>query len=185
MVQPWQMDSLQKTHSFLLIVVDLYEVLPVSCESDVETFDTIVDVDFEFESEDGVISQDAVDALVQSFLLSYNSLQDRYCDPFFREVAAAEVVNQTIVPTRRHRSLQTRKPRSIVIKVKISFVGTCRGCGTRTRLFVVRCLCVRASFDTCCLVCLLTCFVLHSERCREAKAQTSRPEHVSKRKDFY
>jgi Fe-S cluster biogenesis protein NfuA len=121
-----------------LIVVDLYQVLPVPCNLQVETFGTTVEVDFEFESVDGIISQGDRDALIQRFLLSYNALQGRYCDPYFREVATAQIVDQKVTPTIRNRSLRIRQRAKFKVTIRIAVVGTCRGCGTNGQLFQVR-----------------------------------------------
>ena len=74
----------------------IVEVGPVPCNPDVETFETTVEVEFEFESEDGSIPQEDADSIAAAFLLSYNSLQARNCDPYFRELASAEIVDQAV-----------------------------------------------------------------------------------------
>ncbi|KAI2501525.1 hypothetical protein MHU86_12970 [Fragilaria crotonensis] len=125
------------SRSTSLTVLDVVEIIPIPCDPDVETFETSVDVDYEFESEDGTIPQEAVAAFVANFLLSYNSLQARYCDPYFREVASAEIANQTVVPTRRDRSLQVKTATKFTATVRVNVLGTCRGCkGTTRKLFV-------------------------------------------------
>ena len=121
-----------------LIVVDLYEVLSVSCDAQVDTFETVVEVDFEFESEDGTISQAATATFIETFLQSYNSLQARYCDPLFREAEAADVVDQQVTRSRRDRSLQVRATSKYKITFRLSVVGKCRGCPPKSTLFLVR-----------------------------------------------
>ncbi len=127
------------SRSTSLQVEDVVEIFPIPCNPDVETFETFVDIEYEFESEDGTVPQEAAAAFVANFLLSYNSLQARYCDPYFREVASAEIADQAVVRSRRDRSLQIRKAASkFTVTIRVNVVGTCRGCSGSTRkLFVV------------------------------------------------
>jgi hypothetical protein len=150
-----------------LKVEDIVEIMPISCNPDVETFETFVDVIYEFESEDGTVPQEDAAAFVANFLLSYNSLQARYCDPYFREVASAEIADQNAIRTRRDRSLQTKKASTkFTVTIRVAVVGTCRGCtGTKRKLFVVRCLLPFVRFRLGCgsAIVMLTSFV--AERC--------------------
>jgi hypothetical protein len=71
-----------------LSVEDVIEIEDVQCSADVNNFDTVINV--EFLTEDSVISDKIATTLKENLIRSYNSLSERFCDPFFRYLETAD-----------------------------------------------------------------------------------------------
>ena len=138
-----------------LTVEDAIEIEDVDCDPNVENFQTSVDLEFYSDSQDGVINNTIANTLAASFIRSYNSLAERFCDPLFRYVETAEVVNNTATPAGRDRALLITpntffnfnftysEPNpvlsnfSFVFSFNFFFAGVCRGCPGGADLFGV------------------------------------------------
>jgi hypothetical protein len=70
----------------IFLVEDVIEVEKVQCNPNIDSFQTVVDVSFDSDSDDGVITPELANTLTQTFIRSYNTLAERFCDPYFREV---------------------------------------------------------------------------------------------------
>ena len=126
-----------------LSVQDVIEIENVPCDPNVQKFQTSIDLEFQSDSQDGVMTDEIANALAGNFIRSYNSLTERFCDPLFRRVETVEVTNKTATPVRRDRALQTSDRHLIVsqftfvFSFRFYFVGTCRGCPSGANLFEV------------------------------------------------
>jgi hypothetical protein len=120
--------------SFELECWGLVEVKKVTCTPTVQDFHTEVEITVE---SIGPLSQASVNLLKEDFMQSYNMLIQRYCDPYFREIQDAEVSSNASRRVRA-RSLQNKPPIKQVSKYKVVVGGQCRGCPSKSNLFVVR-----------------------------------------------
>ena len=146
-----------------LTVKDVIEIEDVDCDPNVDNFQTNVGVDFYSDSLDGVITNIIANTLAASFVRSYNSLAERFCDPLFRHVETAEVVSNAATPAQGDRTLQgqripifnfnfnsnpivtpnsTSSPPPLLsnftfkFDFRFFFLGSCRGCPKGANLFV-------------------------------------------------
>jgi hypothetical protein len=105
------------------------EVKKVPCFPDQQNFKTEVEVMIKSIA---LLSANAVKMLTEDFLRTYNELMQRYCDPYFREILEAEVVNQVSRKV-RGRSLQLNSQN--VIRKKIT--GVCKSCPINSKIYTV------------------------------------------------
>lgn len=108
-----------------LEVEDIIEVEPVECSSTLNTFNSTVQVTLNATA----LNSTALAAVADEFRASYNTLSQRFCDPFFRTVSSASVVMER----RRTNVVDGRKLSQLI--ATISYSGNCRGCVTDTTLF--------------------------------------------------
>ena len=126
-----------------LSVQDVIEIENVPCDPNVQKFQTSIDLEFQSDSQDGVMTDEIANALAGNFIRSYNSLTERFCDPLFRRVETVEVTNKTATPVRRDRALQTSDRHlrvsqfTFVFSFRFYFIGKCRGCPRGASLFGV------------------------------------------------
>ena len=129
-------------------VQDVVEIEDVSCDPTVNNFETVIYLEINSDSEDGVITENLTNSLADHCKRSYNSLAGRFCDPIFRYIDNVELLNQTAAPisqmaTPAHRALQTTGTPPIVSNFTFVFgfrffwVGSCRGCKKGAKLFGV------------------------------------------------
>jgi hypothetical protein len=113
-----------------LSVEDVIEIEDVACNPDANSFQTVIDVEFLTDSEDGVITDQIATTLKEGFLQSYNSLSERFCDPYFRYLETADIVSQSTTRVNRDRELLS-KPLAkftFIYKAQFSTTGRCKGC---------------------------------------------------------
>lgn len=119
-----------------VMVDDVVEVESVECSPDEGTFSTDVTVTV---SAAGTESDAAMQAGNQ-LRASYNDLANRYCDPFFRSIAAVELegARRVLAETSSSGSESgsptgSRRLFNLVFRFRIT--GLCRGCPNNLRLF--------------------------------------------------
>ncbi len=105
-----------------IAVVDVVELEELPCAGEISEFKTYVAVEFEGNAPS---SADDIIALEQSFVETYNGLNDMQCDPFFRRVRTATIEQESSI----QNSIQ-----KYVVRYVVS--GTCRGCEFGSNLFV-------------------------------------------------
>mmetsp|Transcript_23032 Transcript_23032/g.38068 ORF Transcript_23032/g.38068 Transcript_23032/m.38068 type:complete len:658 (-) Transcript_23032:243-2216(-) len=129
-----------------LSVKDVIEIEQVTCAPMKNNFETTIDLSFGTDSIDNTVPPEILDALSQSFQMSYNSLTERFCDPFFRQVEAIQVLKHGVTPARQLRPTPFFRPSflanftstftfNFVFTFTFFLTGVCRGCPPKSLLF--------------------------------------------------
>jgi hypothetical protein len=94
------------------------DLVPFSCDAGITNFTKLTTVELKFVCEEEAPTTDdpRMIAIAKTFLLTYNSLESRFCDPYFRTLTGAEIV----------RVGNLREGDNLPIEVLTT--GNCRGC---------------------------------------------------------
>jgi hypothetical protein len=115
-------------------VIKILERELIDCSPTLDTFEVTIDMAINVDADDSSTPTDIASKLTDSMIQSYNSLTDRYCDPYFRKLVEVEnLVVTNLVPIRRNRILQ-KKGQSLSVSASVK--GKCRACKGNTILHV-------------------------------------------------
>lgn len=119
---------------------DIIEVKPIECSATVNEFNTTVGIDINSADSEELLDEDDMALLEAEFTSSYNTLTQRFCDPFFRSVTNATVDEQSRERRRTQSVFFNNTDESFnttffVITLLINVTGSCRGCTSDSTLF--------------------------------------------------
>jgi Leucine-rich repeat (LRR) protein len=119
---------------FVESVTEVIELEEVDCSADTVIFTAEVYINLTVNNSANWTSQD-VQELEYAIVESYNDLADNRCDPKFRTLLNATIIDyDTITPSlRRCRQLMAQRPVSFRY-TKYKVTGSCKGCATGSNL---------------------------------------------------
>jgi hypothetical protein len=109
---------------FIEKVVRLSEVDAVDCPQQIDFFEDVVEIVI-FGDPDS-LTKEGKATLEALFVASFNEAQEGFCDPFFRTIT-----NATLIDSLDRRNLQTKVNKTKSYKVLFRIVGYCRACPKR------------------------------------------------------
>jgi hypothetical protein len=113
-------------------VVQILEVEEVDCSPTLNSFEVTFEMTINVAPEDSSTPTDDASNLAGVLVQSYNSLANRYCDPYFRRLVEVEnLIVTNLAPTRHQRFLQAKS-----LSVSATIKGKCKGCKGNTILHV-------------------------------------------------
>jgi len=75
-----------------LSIVDIIEIEPVPCSSNINEFSTVVVIEYLLKSNDTTPTADDLALVGDEFVAGYNGMARRCCDPYFRRISSAETL---------------------------------------------------------------------------------------------